>query len=176
MSLDVGAAAEVDLGGLSLQTLVGMAASLDGIREQLKALHDLEEAYQFGGIQVRLSNTGTTDSSGDTIEIGLGGPSYGRLWQLRSLSVGGPLWTTMVSGSALVVVGSARNLTPPTTDIVDEAGSLPSVAQYSTGQVIVRHPNHLRIVILSGTDSQQYVVGGYVTDMPDKRERIEASL
>jgi hypothetical protein len=181
MSLDVGAAAEVDLGPLSLGAIAGLGATLDGIHETLKNLHRLEEAYQFGGVQVRLSNVASSDSNSDSFEIGLGGPAYGRLWQIRSLVVGGALWTTSVLGSALVVISPSRASavplpSPPLTDIVDEAGSLPSVSQYSTGQIVVRHPNHIRIVILTPTASTQYAAGGWATDMPDKRERIEASI
>jgi hypothetical protein len=176
MSLDAGVEAEVDLGPLVLQALVGLGASMDTLNRHLRDIAKLEEAYQFGAAQVRLSMTATSDSNGDSIEIGVGGPTYGRLWQIRSLVVGGSLWTTTVAGSALVVIGANKTLTPPLTDIVDEAGSLPSVAQYSTSQIVVRHPNHLRVVILTPTASTLYAVGGWATDMPDKRERIEASL
>ena len=176
MSLDAEVGANVELGQFSLGAIMGLGATLDGIHQQLKKLHDLEEAYQFGGTQVRLSMTATSDSNGDTIEIGLGGPGYGRLWQIRSLVVGGALWTTTVAGTALVHISPNRTMTPPLTDIVDEAGSLPSVAQYSTSQLVVRHPNHLRVVILTPTVSTVYAAGGWATDMPDKRERIEASL
>ena len=176
MTMDLDAGAGIELGGSSLSALFRIAGTLDGIHAQLRKLHDVEEAYQFGGVQVRLQGVATSDSNSDTIEIGLGGPTYGRLWQLRSLVVGGPLWTTTVAGTALVTVNSARSLTPALTDIVDEAGSLPTLSQYSTGQVIVRHPNHIRVIILTPTASQQYAVGGWATDLPDKRERIETGL
>lgn len=176
MSVEVASGADLELGGFTLKALFDIGATLDGIHTQLRKMHDLEEAYQFGGVQVKLQAVASSDSGSDTFEIGLGGPTYGRLWQVRVLVVGGPLWTTTVAGTALVVVNSARNLAPALTDIVDEAGSLPSISQYSTGQIVVRHPNHLRVVIYSPTASQQYAVGGYATDLPDKRERIETGL
>ncbi len=176
MSFETDVAANVELGELSLGAVLGLGATLDGIHEQLKKLYAIEEAYQFGGVQVKLQNVGSSDSNGDSFEIGLGGPSYGRLWQVRTLIVGGPLWTSSVAGSALVVISPARSITPALTDIVDEASTLPLPAQYSTGQIVVRHPNHLRVVILTPTSSTQYAAGGYATDMPDKRERIEASI
>lgn len=175
MSMQAEVGAGLDLGEFSLQTLVGIGATLDGIHKHLQRLAKAEEAYQFGAVQVRLSQTATSDSGSSTLEIGLGGPAYGRLWQVRSLIVGGSLWSTTVLGSALVVLSPSRSLTPPLTDIVDEAGSLPSVAQYSSSQIVVRHPNQLRVVILTPTATTLYAVGGYVTDMPDKRERIEVS-
>lgn len=172
MSLGIEAGAEVELGGFSLQTLIGMATSLNGIHEQLKSIRKYEEAYQFGAVKVQLGNTASSDSASDSLEIGLGGPAYGRLWQINSLVIGGDLWTTTVLGTALVVVSAIKTTTPPLTSIVDEAGSLPSVAQYSTGQIIVRHPAHLRIVILTPTASTQYAAGGVATDLPDNRQPI----
>jgi hypothetical protein len=176
MSLDADVGAGIELGGFSLKALLDIGATLDGMHATLKKVHRLEEAYEFGAVQVRLNGTATSDSGSDTIEMGLGGPTYGRMWQLRSLAVGGVQWTTTVAGSALVVVSSARNLTPALPDIVDVAGSLPAVSQYGTSQIVIRHPNHLRVVILTPTASTQYAAGGYATDLPDKRERIETSL
>jgi len=176
MSLDLGVDAGVELGPVSLGALAGIHAGINSLTELLRNIRKLEEAYEFGAVQVRLSGSAISDSAGDTIAIGLGGPQYGRLWQLRSLAVGGSLWTTTVAGSALVVISPTKNLTPALTDVVDQAASLPRPALYSTGQVVVRHPNQLCVVILTPTGSTQYAAGGYATDMPDKRERIEASL
>jgi hypothetical protein len=173
MSLDAGVGADIELGGFSLQTMLGMAASLDGIHTQLKELRNLEEAYQFGAVRVKLTGVATTDAAGDSLEIGLGGPQYGRLWQINSLVIGGVLWTTTVAGTALVFLTATKTVTPALPDIVDEAGSLPSVSQYSTGQIIVRHPQHIRLVVLTPTASTQYAAGGWATDMPDRRTRIE---
>ena len=176
MSLDAEVGAGVELGGASLSALFGIAGTLDGIKQQLAKLHNLEESYQFGAIQVELGASASSDAAQDTFEIDLGGPSYGRLWQVRGLIVGGPLWSSTRAGTALVVVNSAQNLTPVLSDVVDSMSSLPAILHYSTSQLIVRHPNHLRIVIASPTASAQYVAGGGATDMPDKRERIEAGI
>ena len=170
MELDAGAA--VELGPLSIGALAELGATLDGIHQTLRQMRDTEERYQFGAVKVQLRGGGNSDSAGDSLEIGLGGPAYGRLWQINSLTIGGNLWTSTVLGSALVVVGATKTVTPPLTDVVDEAGSLPNVSQYSTGQIIVRHPSHLRIVILSPSTSTSYVAGGAATDLPDARERI----
>ena len=173
MSLDAEVGANVELGSFSLAAIAGLGATLDGIHTELKRLRNLEEAYQFGAVKVRLSNSASSDAAGDNLEIGLGGPTYGRLWQVNSLVVGGNLWTSTVAGTALVYVAPTKISTPPLTEVVDEAGSLPSVAQYSTGQIIVRHPGHLRIVILSPTASTPYAAGGWATDLPDNRAPIE---
>ena len=172
MSLDVGAGAELDLGGFSLETLVGIRAGLNDVVTELRNLHKLEEAYQFGAKDIPLRNSASSDSNSDSLIIGLGGPTYGRQWQVRRLTIGGALWTSTVAGSALVVVGPSQTATPPLPDVNDEVASLPSNGFYSTGQLIVRHPDHLRIVILTPTASTLYAVGGTVTEMPDKREPI----
>jgi len=173
MTMEVATGADLELGGFTLKALFDIGATLDGIQKILKATHDREEAYQFGAVRVKLANVATSDSASDSLEIGLGGPQYGRLWQINSLVVGGVLWTTTVAGSALVFLTAVKTVTPALPDIVDEAGSLPSVSQYSTGQIIVRHPQHIRIVILTPTATTQYAAGGWATDMPDRRTRIE---
>lgn len=175
MSLDAEVEAGFDLGPFSLKALAEIGATLNGMHKQLKKLAAYEEAYQFGATSVALRGTTTTDSAGDSAEIGLGGPTYGRLWQIRTLAVGGSLWTTTVAGTALVVIGPSRTVTPALTDIVDESTSLPNVTQYGSGQLVVRHPNHLRIVLLSPTAATVYAAGGWATDLPDHRQPISVT-
>ena len=172
MSLDAEVDAGIELGGFSLQTVLGMAASLGNIEKHLSRIAAYEEAYQTGAKDIPLRATASSDSGSDSFIIGLGGPTYGRQWQVRRLTIGGALWTSTVAGSALVVVGPSLTVTPPLPDINDTVGSLPSNGFYSTGQLIIRHPDHLRIVILTPTASTQYTVGGTATEMPDKREPI----
>jgi hypothetical protein len=93
---------------------------------------------------------------------------------LRRLVVGGSLYSDSVDGTAIVVVSSNHpSSTPPLADVVDQAATLPLPATYSTGQIVIRHPNRLWVVFLSPSESTNYAVGGAVTDMPDKRERID---
>ena len=177
MSLSAEADAGINLGGFSLETLVGIRAGLEPLAATIDRIAKIDEAYQFGSVEVPLRSSQASDSNSDTIVMCLGGPTYGRIWQLRRLVVGGALYTSSVNGTALVVVSAATpSTTPPLADVVDEAASLPLPSTYSTGQIIIRHPNRLWVVILSPTASTQYSVGGGATDMPDKRERIEASV
>lgn len=175
MSMDALVGGGVELGEFSLKALAGVEAAFDGVMEQLKKVRRNEEAYQFGAVEVVLRGSATSDSAGDSLEIGLGGPAYGRLWQIRRVAVGGVLWSTSVNGSALLVIGSTKNLNPPLTDVSDEVASLPSNSFYSTGQLVVRHPNHLRVVILSPSATTNYAAGGSATDLPDKREKISVT-
>jgi len=166
---DVGAG----VGPLSVEILAGLKASFDGLTSEMRKRRQLEEAYQFGAVEVALRGSGMSDSGGDTLIIDLSGPTYGRLWQVRRVTVGGPLWTTSVGGSVLFVVSSNQpSAAPPLSDIADEAATLPTNGFYSTGQFVVRHPNHLFVLILSPDESKGYAAGGAATDFPDKRQPI----
>lgn len=173
MSLGAGVDAEVDLGPLVFELMGGIKASLDSLTKAIKRTRDIEDAYQFGAVEVMLRSAAVSGSSGSLI-LGLGGPPYGRLWEVKRLTVGGALWTSTVAGQAIVVVSPASGqLTPTLADVADQAGSLPSVAYYSTRQLVVRHPNHLYVVILTPTATTQYAVGGTATNFPDKRLALE---
>lgn len=172
MTAEVDAGFGVELGPLSLKALADIELGINSLSQLMRNIRKVEEAYEFGAREVALRGGATADSNGDAFYIGLGGPAYGRIWQVRRLTIGGALWTTSVEGSALVTVAPAATNDPPLTDVADEVASLPSNGFYSTGQLIIRHPNHLRVVILSPTASTSYSVGGAATDMPDKREPI----
>jgi hypothetical protein len=163
------AQAEVDLGPLVLNAIIDLHASIDTLNKRLRNIAAIEAAYQDGAIEVPLRNAAVSAASGSLI-MGLGGPRYGRLWEVKRLTIGGAQWTSVVAGQALIVVSpTAGQLTPALGDIADQAGSLPLVSYYSTRQLTVRHPNHLYVVILTPTASTQYSVGGQATDYPDKR-------
>jgi len=162
-----------EVGGFSLDAIVGLKASLDGLTTELRKRRAIEAAYQGGAVEVMLRGAAVSASTGNLI-IGLGAPSYGRLWEVKHLTVGGALWTSSVAGQAIVVISPASGQTTPAlVDIADQANSLPNVAYYSTRQLVVRHPNHLFVVILSPTGSTQYSVGGAATEFPDKRLQLE---
>ncbi len=175
MSLGAEADVGLELGPFSLGILGEIRAGLNTIAKELRDIRRIQDAYQFGPKDIEFRDSKSSDASGDTIVLNLGGPSYERQWQVRRISVGGSLYTSTVAGKALVVVGSSRNATPSTADVADVASSLPLTAFYSTGQLIVRHPNRLYLVILTPTASTQYVGGGVATDMPDKRTALVTS-
>ena len=172
MTVEADAGLGLELGGFSLKTLVGIQAGIDSLAKELNHIRRIQDAYQFGAKDVPFQGTVTSDASGDTCVIDLGGPTNERMWQVRRISVGGSLYTSTVAGKALVVVSGSRNTNPPTSDVADVASSLPLTAFYSTGHLIVRHPNRLFLVILTPTASTQYVAGGVATEMPDRRSPI----
>lgn len=161
--------AGLSIGEMSLGALVEIKASIDGLAKQVNRLVALEEQYQTRGpVQVPLRASGTSPSSGAFV-LDLGGPSYGRLWELRRLVIGGNNWGSTVSGRAEIIVSStrpsltARNLA----DIVDELTTLPARAFYSSGQVVLRSPDRLYVVLANPSATTAYSVGGAGFDIPD---------
>lgn len=169
----------LDIGEASLGALFDIKASLDGMEKELHGLLDAEVAYQqLGPVQLQLRGSGVSGSSGN-LAFGVGGPKYGRLWEIRRLIIGGLTYATTVAGSVQIFVSSvsgaetARGLN--LADLVDQAASLPSKAFYSTGQIVLRHPQELHIVIVSPTATTQYIVGGSGFDIPDRPARKSVS-
>ncbi len=172
MTVAAGVSGGIELGEFSLGAVVGLKASMDGLAQRISRLLRYEEAYQFGAVEVALRGAAQSDAAGDSLVIDLGGPAYERLWQVRRVTIGGVSWSSTVAGQALVVVSANRASNPPISDVADQAATLPNVGYYSTGQLIVRHPNHLYIVVLTPTASTNYGVGGAATDLPDSRHPI----
>ena len=168
MSLGAEVDAEIDLGPLVFEVMGGLRTSLETLNKHLRNIAKLEQAYEFGAQQVPLRTSSVSGTSGSLV-FDLGGPTRGRLWELKRLVVGGAEWTSTVNGTMLIVVSpSAGQLTPALPDIVDQANSLPIVATYGTRQVVVKHPNHLFAIVLTPSASTTYAVGGEATDFPDK--------
>ena len=85
--------------------------------------------------------------------------------------VGGANWAAVVGGRADIIIAANAPLnTPPRalSDVVDVAKSLPSVAFYSSGQLVLRNPQQLYVVIATPTATTQYAVGGGGFDVPDR--------
>lgn len=160
--------AELGIGDVHLRALVDLGSEVASVKKVMQRALDLQALYQFAGKNVKLQGTATSDSSGDTMTIGLGGPAVGRKWEVQRIVVGGVQWTSTVAGSALYVIGGdTHNTAPALPDIVDETASLPKMAFYSTGQIVVRNPQHLYLVIVAPTASTQYAAGGQALDLPD---------
>lgn len=95
--------------------------------------------------------------------IDLGGPTQGRVWDLRVLTVGGLTFATTAAGTALVVVSAqqpAKASDVGLSNIVDQANSLPLPAGYSVGQIRISYPDRFYVLIMAGTAGQEYVAAG----------------
>lgn len=163
---------EIDLGFL-FKLGVNLNSSLEQMNKRLAHIEALEAAYEERGpVRVALRAAEASDASGAAIVLDLGGPAHGRLWEVRRLVLGGAAWSSTAAGTALIVTGSGTaSSAPPLPDVVDEAASLPKVSFYSSGQVVLRNPAHLYIVIDSPTASTTYAAGGEAFDMPDRPTR-----
>jgi hypothetical protein len=165
------AGVEFSIGDFLLGAKVDLEAKLDSIEKHLGDILAREERYEREGpVFVALQASGVVDASSDPLYLDLGGPTYGRAWEVRQLVIGGITWATAVAGNAVVF---AQPVAPSTLtgvglgNVQDHAASLPSVAFYSGGQFHVRHPNRIYVAILSGTASTQYQAVGDAFHVPD---------
>lgn len=144
---------------------------LQKMDQYLEKLMAVEAAYEEQGpVFHRRGNGATSDASGSSFVIDLGGPAVHRRWEVRNIVVGGLTWTT-VTGSALVVVGGARPPAPGSVsmnDVRDQAPVLPNPAFYSSGQLVLRNPERLYIVVLTPAASTDYVAAASIIETPDR--------
>lgn len=167
--------AGLTVGQYSLNALLELTSETQSMHQTLKKLLKAQNDYQQRGPTfVNLNGSGVADANGDTLVFDLGGPSYGHTFEVRQLIVGGATWATTALGNAVMVVGSSSpgnsvggGVDVSLAGVQDHAASLPSVAFYSAGQFVIRHPNHLYCVILSPTALQLYQIAGDAFNVPD---------
>ena len=167
--------AGISVGQYSLNALLELTSETKSLHDTIKQLLKMQIDYQQRGPTfVNLNSSATADAAGDTIVMDLGGPSYGHTFEVRQLIVGGATWGTTALGSAVFMISSSSpgnsvggGVDTSLAGIQDEAASFPSVAFYSAGQFVIRHPNHLYAVILTPTASQLYQVAGDAFNIPD---------
>lgn len=150
-----GSGLEVDLGG-SLHLAIG------GLEKSTKRL---AQALQYGTVD--LNRDKRVPAAGGTIFIDLGGPARGYKWELRRLIVGGATWSTTVGGIANLNIMPAL-AADTIAGMVDNAPSLPDVAFYGGGEVVVRASNHLFVVIVGGDAGVQYNATGMALEFVDR--------
>ena len=170
----VAAAADVELGPLSLKALFKLQASLDDHTETLKKISDQENRYRQGVITRQVTGGGSTASVVVDLVIGLEGPSTQRQWELRALSVAYADPTTAgQTGKAYAFYAPSRPTLPLAAGIgwFDVYAALPSAEFYGSGEAVIRHPNRLWVVIVGGAASTQYVVNGSVQESADQYHR-----
>jgi hypothetical protein len=154
------------VGDLYLDALLDIGAGIHTTKEKLDKILEQEANYQRQGpVQLQLRGNSAGAATGN-IGFGMGGPKRGRLWEIRRLTIG------VVAGTALIFISSvaaAIDVVGMTlADTVDEAPSLPNNSFYSSGQIILRYPQELKIVILTPTANTQYTAGGSGWDLPDR--------
>ena len=166
---DAEVAAGFSIGELLLGAKVDLFARLDSIEKRLQDIQVQEERYQDAG-PTFVALQGSANLGSDTpppTAIDLGGPQYGRVWEVRAVIVGGITWATTVAGVAqLVPSPTCPSAAVPVGMCQDVISTLPASKFYSSGQFRVIHPNHIFILIVGGTASTVYTVGGDALDLP----------
>jgi hypothetical protein len=168
---EAGLGAHFELGPVSLAAMAGLTSATQQLAKAQSDWIEQEKEYQrIGPVFVQLMGSCPTDSASDPLVLDLGGPAPGRCYEVRQLVIGGVLWSTTVAGNALVLVqpsAPAPKTAPGLGTVQDVASSLPNVAFYSSAQFRVQHPNHIFVVIISGTASTTYQVSGDAYDVPN---------
>lgn len=160
--------------GISLDVQIGkLAQSIDKLDGSARRSREIARARV--PFPVRLTASGVCPTPTAAFALNLGGPDAGFFWVVRRIVVGGLTWSTTAAGTAEVYVhgfaGGPGGITSGAgsvagvralSDLVDQAGSLPNKAFYSTEQVIVQPNESLSVVVLTGTAAQQYVAAAGV--------------
>lgn len=135
-----------------------------------RALDLLDQAGQLYPSPGRLAaSTITPAANTNPVVLDLGGPSQGRVWEVRNLVVGGALPTTVVAGRADVFVSGAGASQQPNSllDWRDYASTLPNAALYGAGDLALIYPENLFVVLTGYTVSTQYLALAGITDRLD---------
>jgi hypothetical protein len=130
---------------------------------------------------VHFEKVGNVDANGDDMVIALRGPEQGFEWYVMQVAVGGLTWATTAAGKALLVVtamelpSTGASSVAGLASIRDEADSLPLPAFYSRGQIPLKWPEKLSIIITGGTANQQYVASVTVEEFQSgERQQVSA--
>lgn len=160
---------EFRLGQFLFGAKADLELKLDGIGKRLDDILAREKLYQEEGPTFVALNGAANLPSGTPgpTSIDLGGPQYGRVWEVRAVIIGGITWATTVAGVAqLVPSPTCPSAAVPVGMCQDVISTLPASKFYSSGQFRVVHPNHVFVLIVGGTASTVYTVGGDALDLP----------
>jgi hypothetical protein len=151
-------------GGFDLSLFVQLGASLGQLADGLQADRDRRDVSPPGNNQ--LFAAGVVPNSGQ-VTLDLGSVPQGHVWQVRRLVVGGTTVTTAAAGSAYAFSAGA----PPDlslTDCVDIFLTLPQGDTFGTHQLFLLPGEHLWIVFVGATPTQQYAASARVEDWEEQ--------
>jgi hypothetical protein len=157
---------------LSLEAAIGqLSETLDGVRGTMDKIHKfLTPNPRHSPIVRPLQATGVSDGS-TYYAIDLGGPSSGRLWDVRRVGVWAGGGTDPFPTVANVTVGlvkiqggqpSNRGFTqaPAFFDMALAPSTVPNDADFSIHQLQVKPGEHLMVLLKGTSNAQQYMVSG----------------
>lgn len=152
---------------LALNLGAEIKARISDVADELKRMREDQAARDarepvWG---LRIFGQATVTAAGTAI-VDMGGPAVGRRWELRSIVIGGPLWSDALAGAATIGVGQVPTAEPATADVRDQLATLPGVEFYSAAEFPIRQ-EHLWVGIATGTAAQVVSVAAIVTDFPN---------
>lgn len=180
-------------GGTGFEIFAKLSASVDGLAEETRRAR-AEASRPPTEVAWQQAMSGLIPSgAGSVLGINLGGPAMGHRWHVRAIVVGGTTPTTAAAGRADVFITGFRPISeaPVATDTPgrpgvesgsglrtntlnwwrDQATSLPLVAFYGRGEMVVRSQESLWVVFSSGTAGQVYAANCAVEDYEDAAYR-----
>lgn len=182
VDVDLDTKAGLHVGPLLLKAVLGLQASLDKtlahLEEERKRHVAAERAYAQGVHDIPVQATGTSAGAGDLF-FTLGGPSAGRMWEVKSLVIAGTTWKATATGDGIVYRMPADvTKAGPTFAIVFASGSsgssLPAFTTFGARQLVLHYPDRLSIHIAGPTATTQYIAGGTVLELPDEQPKVRA--
>ena len=145
---------------------VDLKASIDGLAaEMAKASRRAQAALDHAPSWVQVRGQGTTSAAGVTV-FSCGGPSVGRVWQVRSLAVGG---TGLAKGTVRIYAAA----TQPSSEVVQIVGARTATTfataplrtnLYSTGQLMLAAREQLWVVVVTATPTKVVSADGMAED------------
>lgn len=156
--------------GLSVEASFKLSASLDANTREMARVREAlaEQAAILTPVWMPINAADTSASSGN-LTLDLGGPPQGYVWELRSCSVAGTLPTTAVNGSAYLYRSNAGKSQVPTSSMewLDLKTTLPAWGFYGAGDLYIRYPENLYVVIVTPSASTLYIAGATVLSRID---------
>lgn len=168
---DVNATGRLQIGHLLLNAIVGLQASVDGLAKAHQR-QAAENDYAHGVHDIPFQATARSGATGDLFFCA-GGPSAGRMWEIKSLVICGSTWeTTPLAGDGIIYrLPSDLTAAGPGTAVLIATGhnqaSLPFFDLIGARQVTLHYPDRLQIHIASPTANTVYAVGGTALELPD---------
>ena len=139
-----------------------IGASIDGLAAQVKRANDrAQQALNHAPAPAAIHGQGQTGATGACV-FACGGPSQGRVWQVRSLAIGGD---GLAAGVVRFYVAGAV----PSTSGLQMIGLRDSTTFktfaartrfYSSGQFMIHAPTTLWVVVLTATHTKAVMVDG----------------
>lgn len=150
----------VDVG---FEAVVKLGASVGHLADELR--RDREERIAAANRRERhttLFGSATVSPAGAAI-IKLDSPALGETWDVHSLSVSAPQWSTAVTGTALALTGPVRFGEPPAMMIRAAFPSLPAVQFFSRGQLTITGAWDLWVAVTGATAGDSLLAVAHVS-------------